>query len=73
MFTRSCGGRTRSPEEVACPSGLPYFAVICNYGQQNPWRWTAALTQSEATDLEKRERLRAWISIGGVAGMLSEQ
>jgi stage II sporulation protein D len=69
MFTRSCGGRTRSPEEVGMPhQAYPYFAVVCNYCQQNPWRWARRVTQSEASDLEKRgeaarldiDRSRGW-------------
>src|SRR4029077_8304319 len=32
MFTRSCGGRTRTPQEVGLSSrGYPYFSAVCDY------------------------------------------
>jgi stage II sporulation protein D len=52
MFTRSCGGRTRTPAEVGIPSsGYPYFSVRCDYCYQNPSRWTRRISEREAARL----------------------
>lgn len=49
MFSRSCGGRTRTPAEVGLPSkGYPYFAVLCDFCYQSPYRWTRRLSQQDA-------------------------
>ena len=55
MFSRSCGGRTRTPQEIGLPGqGYPYFAVVCEYCLRNPSRWSRRVSQSEAADLLKR-------------------
>ena len=52
MFTRSCGGHTRTPAEVGIPSsGYPYFSVRCDYCYQNPSRWTRRFSEHEAARL----------------------
>jgi stage II sporulation protein D len=52
MFTRSCGGRTRTPAELGIPgSGYPYFSVRCDYCYQNPSRWTRRISEHEAARL----------------------
>ncbi len=72
MFGRSCGGRTRTPQEVGMSNrSYPYFPVICDYCQRNPWRWTRRVSQSEAADLDKRgeasrldiDRRRGWDAV----------
>ena len=69
MFTRSCGGRTRTAEEAGIPhQGYPYFAVACDYCLRNPWRWVRRLSLPEADDLLRRgessrldlDRRRGW-------------
>jgi stage II sporulation protein D len=55
MFTRSCGGRTRTPEDVGMAhQTYPYFSVVCDYCRRNPARWTRHLTPAEAADLRER-------------------
>jgi peptidoglycan hydrolase-like amidase len=54
MFSRSCGGRTRTPQEIGLPGqGYPYFGVVCEYCLRNPMRWSRRVSQSEAGDLLK--------------------
>jgi stage II sporulation protein D len=52
MFTRSCGGRTRTPAELGIPgSGYPYFSVHCDYCYENPSRWTRRISEHAAERL----------------------
>ena len=52
MFSRSCGGHTRTPAEVGLPeNGYPYFAVLCAFCYQSPYRWTRKLSQQDAAVL----------------------
>jgi stage II sporulation protein D len=53
MFTRSCGGRTRTTSEDKLPGcGYPYFAVRCDYCRANPVRWTRKLSVQDAATAE---------------------
>jgi peptidoglycan hydrolase-like amidase len=72
MFARSCGGRTRTPQEVGMSNhGYPYFPVTCAYCLRNPWRWTRPISESEADDLNRRgeasrldiDRRRGWDAV----------
>ncbi len=55
MFTRSCGGRTRTPDEVGMSHpAYPYFPVVCDYCLRNPSRWTRHVSQADAIDLHRR-------------------
>lgn len=59
MFTRSCGGRTRTPLEDELPSGAyPYFAVACDYCHTNPARWTRTLSRQDAATAASGEARR---------------
>ena len=52
MFTRSCGGRTRTPAELGIPSkGYPYYSVRCDYCYENPSRWTRRIPEDAAAQL----------------------
>jgi peptidoglycan hydrolase-like amidase len=52
MFTRSCSGRTRTPNELGLPSGTyPYFSVRCKYCQEHPTRWQSRVPQEDAAKL----------------------
>jgi hypothetical protein len=56
MFSRSCGGHTRTPADVGLPgSGYPYFSVLCNFCYQSPYRWTRRLSLQDAALLGKGE------------------
>jgi peptidoglycan hydrolase-like amidase len=61
MFTRSCGGRTRTPQEVGLSSnGYPYFSAICDYCVRHPSRWVRHLAQADAIDIDLREHKEAF-------------
>jgi peptidoglycan hydrolase-like amidase len=63
MYTRSCGGRTRTPQEVGLSShGYPYFPAICDYCVRHPSRWVRRLSQADAIniDIDLRERSEAF-------------
>jgi hypothetical protein len=52
MFTRSCGGHTRTPAKLGIPSNAyPYFSVQCDYCYKHPWRWTRRISEQEAERL----------------------
>lgn len=55
MFSASCGGQTRIPDEVGLPDGAyPYFQVPCPYCAMNAARWSRRLSVSEAEELVSR-------------------
>jgi stage II sporulation protein D len=55
MFTRSCGGRTRTPQEVGLSSkGYPYFPAVCDYCLRHPARWIRRVSPADAADLHER-------------------
>ena len=55
MFTSSCGGRTRTPEEVGMSqNAYPYFSVICDYCRRNSSHWTRQVSSADAADLRRR-------------------
>jgi stage II sporulation protein D len=59
MFTRSCGGRTRTPAEDGLPfDGYPYFPVICEYCRKHPFRWTRTISTQDARLLAQGENGR---------------
>jgi stage II sporulation protein D len=56
MFSRSCGGHTRTPAEVGLPGGAyPYFSVLCDFCRKSPYRWTRTLSLQNAPLLGKGE------------------
>jgi len=56
MFSRSCGGHTRTPVEVGLPgSAYPYFSVFCDFCHKSPYRWTRRLSLQDAALLAKGE------------------
>ena len=56
MFSRSCGGHTRTPAEVGLPGGAyPYFSVLCEICNKSPYHWTRTLSAQDAALLAKGE------------------
>jgi stage II sporulation protein D len=52
MFSRSCGGHTRTPASVGLPGGwYPYFSVLCEFCYKNPSRWARTLPLQNAAVL----------------------
>jgi stage II sporulation protein D len=55
MFTRSCGGRTRTPSEAGLPvNAYPYFSVVCKYCHEHPYRWTRTLSHEDTEVVETK-------------------
>jgi stage II sporulation protein D len=55
MFTRSCGGRTRAPEEIrVSQNGYPYFSVHCDFCYNNPRQWARKVSREDAALLMLR-------------------
>jgi len=49
MFTRSCGGDTRTPAEIGLsPADYPYYSVRCEICYKDPVRWTRTLSREDA-------------------------
>jgi len=49
MFTRSCGGHTRTPREVGLPEGsYPFFSALCDSCYKDPFRWTRKVSREDA-------------------------
>lgn len=68
MFTRSCGGDTRTPAEIGLPSAAyPYYSVRCEICSKNPVRWTRTLSR-EDTALLLSQGENARIAIGRKLG-----
>jgi peptidoglycan hydrolase-like amidase len=54
MFTRSCGGHTRTPQEVGLSSsGYPYFSAVCDYCLRHPSHWDRRVSQAEGNELRE--------------------
>lgn len=55
MFTRSCSGRTRTPQEVGLSShGYPYFPAVCDHCLSHPLHWLRRVSQDDVSDLRER-------------------
>lgn len=49
MFSRSCGGRTRTPSELGMTQGnYPYFPVKCDFCYRSPIHWQRSLPADDA-------------------------
>jgi len=56
MFTRSCGGHTRTLAEIGLPrTAYAYFSVLCDVCYKNPVRWTRNLSRDDAALLLRGE------------------
>jgi peptidoglycan hydrolase-like amidase len=56
MFTRSCGGHTRTLAEVGLrQTAYPYFSVLCEVCYKNPVRWTRNVSRDDAAVLVRGE------------------
>ena len=56
MYTRSCGGRTRTPAQLGLPSAdYPYFPVSCERCREHPLRWTSYIAVAEAGSLRSSD------------------
>jgi stage II sporulation protein D len=56
MYTRSCGGHTRTPAELGLPSAsYPYYSVQCTYCRAHPVRWVRRLSAQDAAGLRSSD------------------
>lgn len=56
MYTRSCGGRTRTPAELGLPSAIyPYYSVECKYCRAHPFRWTRRISAQNAAQVRNSD------------------
>jgi stage II sporulation protein D len=52
LYSASCGGRTRTPDELGLPAqGYPYYPVSCAYCLRRAPRWDTILDVEEASSL----------------------
>lgn len=52
MYTRSCGGRTRTPAELGLPpAAYSYYSVDCKNCRQHPSHWESTLSTTDAVTL----------------------
>jgi stage II sporulation protein D len=52
MYTRSCGGHTRTPAELGLsPAAYPYYSVECKYCRAHPVRWSSRVSAQDAATL----------------------
>jgi stage II sporulation protein D len=69
MYSRSCGGRTRTLAELGLPArGYPYYAVECAFCRAHPERWqrdlAASTPQGERARLDYN-RIHGWSALPG--------
>ena len=56
MYTRSCGGRTRTPAELGLsPAAYPYFSVECEHCRAHPARWSSRISAQDAVALHSSD------------------
>lgn len=60
MFTRSCDGRTRTPQELGLPGGTSYQAAVCPICAREPHTWTRTHPLADVAELvrERTEQAR---------------
>jgi stage II sporulation protein D len=52
LYTRSCGGTTRTPRDVGLPgASYSYFSVECPRCRQHPVHWQSRITAQDASGL----------------------
>lgn len=56
MFTRSCGGHTRTLAQIGLPdAAYPYFSVLCEVCYRNPVRWSRNVSRDDGALLLRGE------------------
>lgn len=56
MYTRSCGGRTRTPAELGLSAGAyPYYSVECKHCRAHPVRWSSRISAQDAATLHSSD------------------
>jgi hypothetical protein len=69
MYSRSCGGRTRTLAELGLPArGYPYYAVNCAFCRAHPEIWQTELDEQIANTERGRldyNRIHGWSALPG--------
>jgi len=69
MYSRSCGGRTRTLAELGLPArGYPYYAVECAFCRAHPELWQRDLDTGTANNERARldyNRIHGWSALPG--------
>jgi len=69
MYSRSCGGRTRTLAELGLPvRGYPYYAVDCAFCRAHPEAWQRDLTEETGSSERARldyNRIHGWSALPG--------
>ena len=56
MYTRSCSGHTRTPEEVGlAAAAYPYYSVDCKHCLAHPARWSSRIPAQDAATLRSSD------------------
>ena len=66
MYSRSCGGHTRTLAELGLPvASYPYYAVTCPYCSQHPEQWQRQLDSIPHTEHERLalNRIQGWSTL----------
>jgi len=70
MYSRSCGGRTRTLAELGLPArGYPYYAVECAFCRAHPERWQRDIAHSPRSERARLDynRIHGWSALPGHA------
>ena len=71
MFTRSCGGRTHTSQQVGLSTqNYPYFSVACDYCLRHPVRWVRRVRRLRLLTCSNAGKLPGWSWIAAWDGML---
>ncbi len=68
LFTRSCDGRTRTPQQLGLPGGAPYQAVTCPICARRPHHWSRAHALADVTALIRNRTEKARLNVGRQLG-----
>lgn len=55
MYTRSCSGRTRTPDDIGLPVAAYPYSVECKYCRQHPTYWKSRISAPDAAHLRSSD------------------
>lgn len=63
LFTRSCDGRTRTPQQLGLPGGTAYQAATCPACGRQPHRWSRTHALADVTVLIRNRTEKARLNV----------
>ncbi len=63
LFTRSCDGRTRTPQQLGLPGGAPYQAATCPACARQPHRWSRTHAFADVAMLIRNRTEKARLNV----------